>query len=185
MITAILSLLGSSAFGSIIGGLMAFLNKKTDMDVKRLELEHETKRWTHDLAVKDKDLEYAKVEASGRKDVAIIEGDAAMETARFVAIGQSHATDVITADEMKAAGKLRWMLVLGSAMRAWIRPVLTVILSGAAIYLNFLLIGKLTDIWPTLDKTQQFEMGMQAFAWVTGQAAACISYWFVSRGSSK
>ena len=185
MITALLTLLGSSAFGSIIGGLMAFMNKKADVDVKRLELEHETRRWAHDLLVKDKDLEYAKMEAAGRKDVAIIEGDAAMETARFVAIGQSHTADVITAAEYDAAGKLRWMLVLGSAMRAWIRPLMTVVLAGAAIYLNFVLIGKLTDIWPILDRQQQYDMGVQAFAWVTGQAAACISYWFVSRGNSK
>lgn len=185
MITAILSLFGSSAFGSIIGGLMAFLNKKSDIDVKRIDLEHEKSRWAHDLLVRDKDLEYAKVEASGRKDVAIIEGDSSMEAARFAAIAQSHTADVISADELKAAGKNRWMLVLGSAMRSWIRPVLTIVLSTAAIYLNFMLIEKLTDVWPTLDKTQQYEMGMQAFAWVTGQAAACISYWFVSRGSSK
>lgn len=185
MITAILSLLGSSAFGSIIGGVMAHLNKKTDIDIKRMDLDHEKSRWAHDLLVKDKDLEYAKVEAAGLKDVAIIEGDAAMETARFAAIGQSHAADTISADELRAAGKLRWTLVLASAMRSWIRPVLTIILSAAAIYLNFLLIGKLTDVWPNLDEKQQFDMGMQAFAWVTGQAAACISYWFVSRGSSK
>ncbi len=185
MITAILSLLGSSAFGSIIGGVMAFLNKKTDIDSKRIDLEHEKSRWAHDLLIRDKDLEYAKVEAAGRKEVAIVEGDSATEAARFAAIAQSHAADTFSAEALRAAGKNRWMLVLGSAMRSWIRPVLTVVLATAAIYLNFALIGKLTEVWPTLDKAQQYELGMQAFAWVTGQAAACISYWFVSRGSSR
>lgn len=185
MITAILSLLGSSAFGTIIGGFLAFLNKKTDIDLKRMDLDHERARWSHDLLLRDKDLEYAKVEAQGKKEVAMVEGDAAMEAARFAAIGQSFVADSLDPDVLKQAGKYKWMLVLGGAMRTWIRPVLTVVLAGAAIYLNFLLIGRLVDVWPSLDKAQQFEMGMQAFAWVTGQAAAVISYWFVSRGGGK
>lgn len=183
--TGLLTLLGSSAIGSLIGGVMAFLNKKTDIDIKRMDLDHEKSRWAHDLMIRDKDLEYAKLEAQGRKDVAIIEGESAMESARFNAIAASHAADTISADELDAAGKLKWMLVLGSAMRAWIRPVLTMFLAGTAIYLNLVLLGKLTETWPSLTPEKQYDMSIQAFAWITGQAAACISYWFVSRGSSK
>jgi len=51
--------------------------------------------------------------------------------------------------------------------------------------LNWLIIGKITEQGTTLDKTQQFEMGMQAFAWITGQASAALGYWFVSRGTGK
>lgn len=185
MITAILSLLGSSAFGSIIGGIFAFLNKKSDLDVKRLELDHEKAKWANDLQVKDKDLEYAKVEAEGRKQVAVVEGDYAAEVARLNAIGQSFEADKLDEGTLKAAGKWKGWLVLGKAMQAWIRPVLTVVLTGAAIYLNWLLIGKLTEQWPGLDKAQQYEMGMQAFAWITGQASAALGYWFVSRGTGK
>jgi hypothetical protein len=185
MITAILSLLGSSAFGSIIGGIFAFLNKKSDLDVKRMELDHEKDRWAHDLVSRDKDIEYAKTEAQGRHDVAVVEGDASIETARMNAIAQSQAADTLDANTLKAAGKYRWMLVVGGAMRACIRPVLTVIIAGASIYLNWLLIGRLVEAWPTLSQAQQYDMGMQAFAWVTGQASAVIGYWFVSRGSGK
>lgn len=185
MITAILSILGSSAFGSIIGGIFAFLNKKTDLDVKRLELEHEKSKWQHDIAVKDKDLEYAKIEAQGKKEVAVAEGDYAAEVARMTAIGQSFEADRLDPETLKHAGKWKGWLVFGKAMQAWIRPVLTVVLTGAAIYLNWILIAKLTEQWPTLDKAQQFEMGMQAFAWITGQASAALGYWFVSRGTGK
>ena len=185
MIAALLSLLGSSAVGSIVGGIFAFLNKKTDLDTKRLELEHETKRWVHDLALRDKDMDMARLEAQGKMDVAVIEGDAAMEAARFVAIGQSHAADRISADEIRAAGKWGWMLAVGSAMRAWIRPIATVVLVGAAVYLNWLLIDKLTAGWAALTAAQQYESAMQAFAWITGQASAVLGYWFVSRGTGK
>lgn len=185
MIAAILSLLGSSAVGSILGGLFAFLNRKADMETKRMDLEHERNRWTHDLAVKDKDLEYARAEAAGRKDVAIIEGEATIESARFEAIAASQAADRVTADELKAAGKMRWLLVLGIAMNRWIRPLATIILAGAAIYINLLFVGKLVEVWPTLDAAKQYDAAMQAFAWITGQAGAVLGYWFVSRGSSK
>ena len=185
MIAALLSLLGSSAVGSIVGGIFAFLNKKSDLDTKRMELDHEVSKWAHDLKLRDKDLEFAAAEAKGRLDVAVVEGDAAIETARMSAIGVSQQADKISADEIRAAGKLGWMLVIGSAMRAWVRPLATVILTGAAIYLNWLLIDKLVAGWSTLTPSQQYEAAMQAFAWVTGQAAACLSYWFVSRGSGR
>jgi hypothetical protein len=185
MIAALLSLLGSSAVGSIIGGIFAFLNKKTDLDVRRLELDHETRRWTHDLALRDKDLDLARLEAQGKLDVAVIEGEATTETARMTAIAASHQADKISADELRAAGKYRWMLVVGSAMRAWIRPTATVVLVAAAIYLNGLLLGKLTDGWSALTPAQQYEAAMQAFAWITGQASAALGYWFVSRGTGK
>lgn len=185
MIAALLSLLGSSAVGSIIGGLFAFLNKKSDLDAKRIDLEHEANRWAHELSLRDKDLEYAKVEAKAKQDVAVVEGEATIEAARFTAIAASQQADKITADEINAAGQYKWMLVIGSAMKACIRPVITAVLVGAAVYLNYILIGKLTENWATLDKTQQFEASMQAFAWITGQASAVLGYWFVSRGTGK
>ena len=185
MIAALLSILGSSAVGSILGGIFAFLNKKSDLDAKRMDLDHERARWTHDLAVKDKDLEYARVEAQGRKDVAVVEGDYAAEVARMTAIGLSHQADQITADEITAAGKWGWLLVFGAALKAWIRPLTTVVLTTAAIYINWLLIDKLAGNWEMLTRDQQFDASMQAFAWVTGQAAACLSYWFISRGAGK
>lgn len=185
MIAALLSLLGSSAVGSIIGGVLAFMNKRTDLDAKRMDLEHEAKRWEHDLVLRDKDLEYAKVEAQGKMDVAVVEGDATVDAARFAAIAASQQADKISADEINAAGKYKWMLVLGSAMRAWIRPLATVLLVGAAVYLNGLLLNKLTEGWDQLSMDQRYEAAMQAFAWITGQASAVLSYWFVSRGTGK
>lgn len=185
MIAALLSLLGSSAVGSIIGGLFGFLNRKTDIDLKRLDMEHERAKWTNDLVMRDKDIAYAQAEAQGRKDVSVIEADAAIESARMNAIAISHQSDKISADEIKAAGSWGWLLVLGSALRAFIRPVITIVLTGAACYLNWLLIEKLTEGWASLTTQQQYEAAMQAFAWITGQAGAVLGYWFVSRGNAK
>lgn len=184
-IAGLLSILGSSAVGSILGGLFAWLNRKADLEAKRSDQLHEQAKWAHDLAVKDKDIEYVKIEAAGRKDVAIVEGEASMQTARFNAIAASQEADRVTADELKAAGKWRWLLVVATTLNKLIRPLATVLLTGAAIYINFLFVGKLVEVWPNLNSAQQYDAAMQAFAWITGQAGACLGYWFVSRGSSK
>lgn len=178
MIAGLLSLLGSSAVGSLLGGIFAFLNRKTDVDLKKLEFEH-------DLALRRFDLETAQAEAAGKLQVAVVEADGMVESARMTAIGQSHMADKIDAAEIQAAGKLGWMLVLASALRSFIRPAMTLVLVGAALYLNWVLIERLALTWPTLTPDQQYDAAMQAFAWVTGQASAVLGYWFVSRGASK
>lgn len=185
MIAALLSILGSSAVGSILGGVFALLNRKSDLEAKRLELEHERGKWAHEAILRDKDISLASAEAQGRKEVAIIEGDATIESARMGAIAAAQQADMISADEIKAAGQLGWVFVLASAFNKLIRPISTVILTGAAVYLNWILIDKLSDGWATMTTAQQYDASMQAFAWITGQAGAVLGYWFVSRGSSK
>lgn len=184
MIAGLLSLLGSSFMGTILGGIFAFLNKKSDLQAKQMDLEHERAKWANDLVMRDKDISYAQIEAQGKLQVAVVEGDATTEAARFATIAASQTADVITADEIKEAGKWGWLLVVGAAMRSWIRPVATVILVGSATYLNWLLIDQLTHGWSSMTADRQYEMGVQAFAWITGQASAVLSYWFVSRKAS-
>jgi hypothetical protein len=145
MIAALLSLLGSSAVGSLIGGVFAFLNRKTDLDLKRLEFEHS-------LALRRADLEMVQAEAAGRLQVAVVEAEGAVESARMASIGQTQAADALDAAQIRAAGKWGWLLVISDAVR--------------------------------LTREQQYDAGMQAFAWVTGQASAVVGYWFVSRGST-
>lgn len=185
MIASIIALLGSSAFGSIIGGIFAILNRKADVETKRLDLEHERARWDHEGAMRDKDLAVAQAEASSRKDIAIIEGESAFQSARMGAIGEIAGAERVTADDIKAAGKWGFLLVWAAVLNKLIRPVLTVLLAAGALYLNWLLIHHMTDGWADMTPGQRFEAGMQAFAWVTAQASTAFAYWFVSRGSGK
>ncbi len=185
MIASLIALLGSSAVGSLIGGIFAFLNRKTDMDVKRMELDHEVSKWAHDLQVRESDLAIAQAEAQGRKDVAVIEGDASVDAARAIAIGQIAVAEKVTAEEIQAAGKWGFLLVWASVFNKLIRPVLTVLLAIAALHLNWMVINRLTDGWATMSAAQQFEAGMQSFSWVTAQASTAFAYWFVSRGTGK
>jgi len=181
----ILEMLGSSAAGSAIGGFFAWLNRKADIAAQIVDNTHEKDRWTHDLAVKDKDLEYARIEATGRKDVAIAEADGAIGSAQFQAIGQAHEADAIDAATLKAAGKWKWLLIVADAFRRFIRPVATVALTGAALWLSMLLIGMLrNDGWASLDAAQKIDLGKMALDWVFCQAAGTLTYWFMTRPTS-
>lgn len=178
MIAAILAILGSSTVGTLIGGVFAFLNRKADIEAKRLDNEHA-------LALRRADLEIAQAEAHGKLQVAVVETDGAIESARMVAIGQANAADALAADQIKAAG--RWgglLLVLTDVLRRIIRPGITIALVGAALALNWMLIERLAITWPTLTPAQQLDAAMQAFAWITGQASMVLGYWFISRGAA-
>lgn len=178
MISAILALLGSSAVGSLIGGVFAFLNRKVDLEAKRLDHDHE-------LGLRKADMELARLEADGKLQVAVVEADGITEAARMAAIGQAHTADALDAKTIRAAGRTGGLLlVLTDVFRRLIRPVITVALVGAAVYLNWMLIERLGEGWNMLTTDQQFDAAMQAFAWITGQASAVLGYWFVSRGNT-
>ena len=180
----ILSILGSGAVGSIIGGVFAYLNRKEAREVKRLENEHEQKRWAHNLQEREADLKIVQAEAAGRFEVAQVESDGMIESARFVAMAEANKADNVGADEIAAAGRLGFLFVLVSAFAKTVRPLMTVALVGAALYVNWLLIERLATGWTLLGASEQYSSSMQAFAWVTAQASVVISYWFVARGRS-
>jgi hypothetical protein len=79
---------------------------------------------------------------------------------------------------------MSWLLVIVSAMRKSVRPVLTYALVGSSLWLNAEVLGYFLKDWQSLSQLQKFDAGMQSFAWVTTQASAIITYWFMTRKSS-
>lgn len=184
LLAGLMSLLGSSAVGTLIGGLFAHFGKKQELEFKKVDLEHETKKWAHDLQVKDKDLEYARVEAAGAERVAFIEGESVIEAARLKTIAEVGKEDAITPEEIAAAGKWRGLLVFASAYRKSMRAVLTTVVGGAAIYVNLYLAWQFKEAWPDLNEAKQVELIIMAVSWLSAQSSMMFGYWFVSRGSA-
>lgn len=187
MITEIIALLSSGPIGALIGGGLAIWQKRNDLEAKRIDNAHERDRWTHELGLREWDLKQVQAEAAGRREVAVIEGESRAEVARQEAIARAQASDRITADELRAAGKWgRGFLAATLIIQRLVRPLLTVALVSTALWLNvellLLIRGK---TWTGLQPQQQLELGMQALAWATGQASAVVQYWFVSRGTGK
>lgn len=186
MFTALMALLGSSPVGAIIGGLFAFLNKKNDLEVRRLEFEQESKRWQFELDSKEKDIALVKMEAESRKDVAIVEGDARIEQARAEAIASINESERIDAATLTAAGSniARYIIITTNTLSKVVRPVITLLFMASVVSINTLVVSKLMEVWPEMDEARQMEISMYVLAWFLGQASAIIQYWFVSRGSS-
>lgn len=180
MMEFILSLLGSSAIGTLIGGALALLNRRADMKAKELDLAHDRARWVHDLALRGKDIELAQLEARARLDVAMVEGDAQVESARMAAIAAAEAADTTSAAELQAAGSWRWALVLASAYRKSMRSILTTLVGGAAVWVNLSLALHLQGQAASADA----ELVHQALSWVSAQASMMFAYWFVARGQA-
>jgi hypothetical protein len=174
MISAILSILGSSFMGTLLGGAFAFLNKKQETALELAKL-------THELNLRDKDIALATAEAQGRAAVAFEQA----EGARFAAIGQSHAADATSGEQLKEAGFWRFLLVWAETYRKLMRPLITTALLGAALWANYIVFTYLESAWPTIGATGQLDLVLQAFGWVSGQASACVAYWMVSRGAPK
>jgi hypothetical protein len=174
IISGILSILGSSFMGTLLGGAFAFLNKKQDTALELAKLQHE-------LHLRDKDIALATAEAQGHAAVAFEQA----EGARFAAIGQAHAADVTTGEQLKEAGFWRFLFVWAEAYRKVMRPAITTALLGAALWANYIVFTYLQSAWPNIGVTGQLDLVLQAFGWVSGQASACVAYWMVSRGAPK
>lgn len=168
MITAFLTFLGSSAFGSLLGGILGHLNK-------RLELKHQAamrrEEREHEVLMRDRDIALAHAEAEGKAKVAVIEGEGKIETARMEALAAAYASD---------DGPNDWV----DKIRRSVRPVLTYVLVLAALAVNLLMLRMLPEVWPTLDAEHRARMFLEGVGWIGLQAGAALSFWFVSRSST-
>lgn len=167
MFSAILSLFTSSGFGGIVGLVGGLVNRW--MDFKTKQLDH-----THELALRDKDREMLITEWEQRSKVAVIEADKDIAVAGYDALGKSYESD-------KATYNIVWV----DAIRGVIRPALTILLTIAALAVNFILLDKLVYVWDTLDNTQRLTTTITAMEWVLFQASIAVGWWFAHRPSNR
>lgn len=172
--TGLVSLLSSSAVGVLFGHLFGWLNRREDARTRQFELAHEEKRWAHDLLMRDKDREMLQEEIKGRAQIASIEAEGTIAQADATALKAAQDADRAT----YGGGKV-------DAVRGLVRPILTAALVGVALYVNFVLLSLLQDVWPTLDTGDRLKLSFMALEWLFFQAGACIGFWFGSRGQPR
>lgn len=159
--------LGSSGFGGLIGVVGGLVNRWFDLKSKTLD-------YTHELALRDKDRELLVTEWEQRSKVASIEAEKEIEVAGYDALGKSFEADRAT-----------YGIVAIDAIRGLVRPTLTVILTLAALGINFVLLDKLVYVWDTLDNTQRVALTVTTTDWVLFQASIAVGWWFAHRPSNK
>ncbi len=169
MLAALLAILSSSTVGTIVGGVIGWFNRRTDLQSKQLDQAHERARWASELAAKDKDLAIMQAEQAGKREVAVIEGQAGIEQAAYAAMASAYAEDA-----KPSTGPM-------DALRKSVRPVLTYVLVGSALVVNGVLTWLMLEYWPQLDGETRKQLVLGGVAWITAQASAVIGFWFVSR----
>lgn len=184
LFSLILSILGSSGFGALLGSATGLVKQWFDQKNKQLELAHERARWDFDLQAKRIDLDIAKAEAEGNRAVAIVEGSAQVESSAYQALAAAYASDKVSDKAWEVMGKSpvgRFFLVGAEFLQRSVRPVLTYALTGTALYLNIWVSQYVSSMWPMLLPDQRLALITQVFSWVFFQASAVVSYWFVNR----
>lgn len=170
IILGIIKLLGSAGFGTIFGGLMGILNRKVDLQAKRLDMEESTAQRNHELAMRDKDAAIMREEYAAKSKIAQIEGETAIEREAYTALGKSYEFA-----KPAKGGKME-------AFSAFVRPfislgywVITSAGSAWILYHAFVVRGI------TLTPEQWFELVMYIIAWIAFMGGATIGWWYAMR----
>jgi hypothetical protein len=166
MLGIILSLLGSTGFGTVFGGVMGLLNRKTDLKYKRLELEDRDKQRAHELKQREVDLKIMAQEANAKIQVAEMEGS-------FKAIEKSY--------EFATPEKGSKMATFSAFVRPFISLsyfVVSSIIVGVILYYAFSVTGI------TFTPEQWYALTMFALEWLFFMASTAIG-WFYAMRSGK
>jgi len=155
--------IGASALsGGLLGTLGTALGRVTGYFERRAELGQERERWTHELQLEEMRARNAVAAAS-------IEREAALQTSRFDALGES-----IRGDAAQESG-YAWV----SAVRALVRPVLTPLLWGLYLIVFVAVMNGSADHFIADDVEAEF-IGY-FIANIAFTASAATLWWFGDR----
>lgn len=161
-------LIGSSATGSLFGWIGGWLQRKQDLAARRLELEFERDKLSHELKLREADMLIMKQEAESRERIASIETGGKIEVAQLDAIAQGYQQQF--GGEGKAAGFSRV-----------VRPLLTFwfAIASSALTAVVLWVAWSRDVQFSADQWQEWVR--YAIEWVFFQASVAIGWWFAMR----
>lgn len=169
LIAAAIKLLGSAGFGTLFGGIMGIFNRKADLAQKKVELEHETKRWDHDLQLREADARIMQMEVQGKLQIATVQAEATVEAAGYEAMKASY-------DYAKpaAGGKME-------ALASFVRPAVTLGYYALTTLLTLWVAYTVLSDGFALDATRRAEMLFLVVDWTLAMAGMTIGWWFATR----
>lgn len=160
MLATFLALLSSGGFGSIVGLIGGYFNRKLDLQAKSLDHSHELQKM-------DKDLAFMQAEFAERGKIAVIEGETAESVAGYEALKESYSFANPTGNtKVDMASKL-------------IRPVLTLCFFFFTTYI-FYEVSMLLQGNP-LTQAELVKLYVTLVEWVLFQAGVSIGWWFAMR----
>jgi len=170
MFSGLLAIFSSGGFGSLVGLVGGYFNRKLDLQAKGLEYADKDKQRAHELAKQNADLEFMKAEYTQRLQVANVEADAEVEVAGYGAMGKSYQFAAPTSADgwVDKASKV-------------VRPLLTIGFLLFTIYVFMKVQTLVNELQVQPDQTQVFKLYVTLIEWATFQAGVCIGWWFAMR----
>lgn len=167
-ILAILAkLLGSNAIGSAIGWAGGLLNRKADLEARRLDLEDRDRARAHEQALRRIDLEVMAAEAASKERVASIEAEGKVQSAAWDALAESYRQEAAIPE--------------GSLSKR-VRPVLTLVFGIAGLVQAGVVLWIAFQAYRVeFTPAQMHELVQYTVAWVFFQAGLVIGWWFANR----
>lgn len=170
LIAIIAKLLGSNFMGSALGWIGGWLQRKQDIEVKKLELADADKARAHEVNLRRIDIEVMQAEIAGKERIASIEAEGKVEAAQMDAIAKGYETQF--------AGE-GWVASFSRA----IRPVVTLwfVVASSALTIAVILLATRAGVEFTAADWRSW-LGY-VLEWTMFQAGLVIGWWFAIRNS--
>lgn len=173
MITAILGVLSSSAFGSILGWFGTWLNKKEEFKISQLQYADKKDARLQEQAMKRIDIEIMAQEIAGKERITVIQKEETEIKEAFGALAASFQHD----STLKGSPRVE-------SFRASTRPLITCVLGLTAILQTAVILVVAFWVYDVkFSADQMFELVKYSMMWLFFQAGVCIGWWFASRPS--
>ena len=169
MLSIILGIFGSGGFGSIVGLVGGYMNRKLDLEGKKIDLEDHAAQRAHDLLKQEADRKYMESEYAQKIQVAGIEADAAVEVAGYGAMEKSYGFAAPTSAD-------GWV----DKVSKLVRPFITLaLLLGTTII--FWQVQQLVDKTAVATPAEIIALYKEVIEWIIFQAGVTIGWWFAMR----
>ena len=177
MLSIILGVLGSGGFGSLVGLIGGYFNRRLDIQARTLDIADKAAERANDLLKMDKEREFMSAEYAMKLQVAdkevvkaSITADAAIETAGYAAMKDAFSFAATSPSD-------GWVDKFVKIMRPWL--TVSFFIFTAVIFCQLQILVNDLSIKPTPE--QVIRLYTLIIEWVVFQSAVCIGFWFAMR----
>ncbi|HEY6020325.1 MAG TPA: hypothetical protein VIY48_10590 [Candidatus Paceibacterota bacterium] len=177
MLSAVLAILGSGSFGSVVGLIGGLLNRKVDLESKKLDLQDKADERAHELKKMDSERTTMQAEYNMRLQVADkenegkqIDADKETEVAGYGAMTASY-------DFAKPTPADGWV---DKASKV-IRPLLTIASVLFTGYVYVTINDMMSKLGVAPEPAKVVEIWILLIQWVLFQTGVIVGWWFAMR----
>lgn len=170
MLETLLAILGSGTIGSIVGLVGGIINRKIDLQAKKLDHEENQAKRQHEIDKLGAEKEYMLEEAKAKLEIVSVEGEAKIESAGYAAMAESYKFAAPTS----ADG-------LVDKVSKVVRPAITVFM----VWFVWDLYADINDLMTQLKVVQDTITVVKIWAMIVEfilfQSGVVIGWWFAMR----